>query len=40
MRKIGLEVPFTVELSQKLRVYGLVDDICLDLERLVNNVWK
>lgn len=40
MRKIGLEVPFTVELSQKLRVYGLVDDIRLDLERLVNNVWK
>lgn len=40
MRKIGLEVPFTVELSQKLRVYGLVDDVCLELERLVNNVWK
>lgn len=40
MRKIGLEVPFEVELSQKLRVYGLVDEIYLDLERLVDNVWK
>lgn len=40
MRKIGLEVPFAVELSQKLRVYNLVDKIDLDLERLVDEVWK
>lgn len=40
MRKIGLEVPFSVELSQKLRVYGLVNGIFLDLERLVDEVWK
>jgi energy-coupling factor transport system ATP-binding protein len=40
MRKIGLEVPFAVELSQKLRVYGLLDKIYLDVERLVDEVWK
>lgn len=40
MRKIGLEVPFAVELSQKLRVYGLIDKIYLDIERLVDEVWK
>lgn len=40
MRKIGLEVPFAVEFSQKLRLYGLADDICLDLERLVDKIWK
>lgn len=40
MRKIGLEVPFSVELSQKLRVYKLVDKIHLNLERLVDEVWK
>lgn len=40
MRKIGLEVPFAVELSQKLRVYNLVNKIDLDLERLVDEVWK
>lgn len=40
MRKIGLEVPFAVELSQKLRVYNLVNKIDLDIERLVDEVWK
>lgn len=40
MRKIGLEVPFSVELSQKLRVYKLVDNVHLNLERLVDEVWK
>lgn len=40
MRKIGIEVPFMVELSQKLKLYGLVDDIELDMERLVSKLWK
>ena len=40
MRKIGLEVPFTVELSKKLKLYNLVSNIKLDLESLVNELWK
>ncbi len=40
MRKIGLEVPFTIELSQKLRVYNIIDGLELDLERLVSKIWK
>lgn len=40
MRKIGLEVPFAIELSQKLRVYNVIDDLELDLERLVSKIWK
>ena len=40
MRKIGFEVPFAVELSQKLRVYNIVDELNLDLERLVSLIWK
>lgn len=40
MRKIGLEVPFSIELSQKLRVLGVLDDLTLDLERLVSKLWK
>ena len=40
MRKIGLEVPFSVELSKKLKLYNLVSDIKLDLEGLVNELWK
>lgn len=40
MRKIGLEVPFAIELSQKLMVFGLIDDLELNLERLVSKLWK
>lgn len=40
MRKIGLEVPFAIELSQKLKVYDIIDDLELDLERLVSKIWK
>lgn len=40
MRKIGLEVPFGVELSQKLKVYNIIDNLELDLERLVSLIWK
>ncbi len=40
MRKIGLEVPFEIELSQKLRVYNIIDELELDPERLVSLIWK
>ena len=40
MRKIGLEVPFMLEFSKKLKVYNLLDYIELDPERLVDLLWK
>lgn len=40
MRKIGLEVPFGIELSQKLKVYNIVNELEIDLERLVSKIWK
>lgn len=36
----GLELPFVVDLSYKLKYYGLVDDIVLDMDELVNIIWK
>lgn len=40
MRKIGLEVPFSVELCQKLNLVGLLDGIELDLEKVADKLWK
>ena len=40
MRKIGLEVPFMIELSKKLSLYGILEDLELDFESLVNKIWK
>ena len=36
----GLELPFVVDLSYKLKYYGLVDDIVLDIDELVDKIWK
>lgn len=36
----GLELPFIVDLSYKLKYYGMVEDIVLDMDELVNIIWK
>lgn len=36
----GIEVPFIVDLSNKLKLYGLVDKIHFNMEELVNTIWK
>lgn len=38
--RIGIEVPFMMDLSIKLKLYGLVDHIILDMDEMVNTLWK
>lgn len=40
MKKLGLDLPFIVELATKLKLYGLVDDIELNIDKLVDKLWK
>ena len=40
INKAGLELPFMMDLSVKLRDYDLIKDIELDMEKMVNNLWK
>lgn len=40
MKKLGLDLPFTVDLATKLKLYGLIDDIELDMDKLVDKIWK
>lgn len=40
LNKIGLEVPFIIDLSVKLRDYELIDKIPLDQGELINKLWK
>ena len=40
INKIGLELPFMVDLSVKLTDYELLDNIELDIERMVDSLWK
>lgn len=38
--KLGIDLPFMVKLSQKLKYYNLIDDIVLDMDKLVDIIWK
>ncbi len=40
LNRIGLEVPFMIDLSVKLRAYELISDIELDQDRMVDILWK
>ncbi len=40
LKRIGLELPFMVELSLLLKDYELVNKIYLDKESLVSDLWK
>jgi len=38
--RIGLNLPFMVDLSIKLKLYGLIDHMILDMDEMVNALWK
>lgn len=39
-KKLGLEIPFMIDLSKKLMFYGLIDNIIYDMDEMVNTLWK
>ena len=40
LNRLGLELPFMVDLSLKLKFYDLLDEIIIDMDRMVNELWK
>lgn len=40
LTKLGLELPFMVDLSLKLKFYDILDDVEIDMDRMVNKLWK
>ena len=40
LNKVGLNLPFIVDLCVKLKDYNLIKDIELDMDKLVNILWK
>lgn len=40
LKKIGLNLPFMVDLSNKLSYYGLIDKTMLNMENMVDKLWK
>jgi len=40
LNRLGIELPFEVELSIKLKLYGLIDNIIPNIENLVDELWQ
>ena len=40
LNRIGLDMPFIIDLSSKLRLYGLIDELYVDMDKLVNDIWE
>ena len=40
MKKLGLDLPFLVDLASRLKLYGLLEDIELDMDKMVDKLWK
>lgn len=39
-KSCNLDLPFMASLSLKLKYYGLVDELVLDMNKMVNKLWK
>lgn len=40
LKKMGLDLPFMIDLSRKLKYYGLVDGDIISMNEMVNHLWK
>lgn len=40
LKKAGLELPFLADLSIRLMYYGILDHMILDMNEMVNAIWK
>ena len=40
INKIGLKIPFMIDLSVKLQDYDLISKMTLDMNGMVNKLWK
>lgn len=40
LKRLGIGLPFYVDLSIQLKLYGLIDDVHLSKEKLVGALWK
>lgn len=40
LNRLGINLPFEIELSIKLKLYGIIDEIIPNIEMLVNTIWQ
>ncbi len=40
LNRLGICLPFEIELSIKLKLYGIIDNLIPDVEKLVDTIWR
>lgn len=40
LNRLGICLPFEIELSIKLKLYGIIDNLIPDVEKLVDTIWQ
>ena len=40
LKRLGVHLPFIVDLSILLKDYGMIDELCINKERIVDLLWK
>ena len=40
LNKLGISIPFEIELSIKLKLYGLVDKLYTNINEMVDDIWQ
>lgn len=40
LNRLGIEVPFIIDLSSKLKLYGLIEGLYIDIDKLVDDIWE
>lgn len=40
LNKVGIDIPFEIELSIKLKLYGLIDKIYTNTNEMVDDIWE
>ncbi len=40
LTRLGLELPFMIDLSIKLKFYNLIDEVITDMDQMINILWK
>ena len=40
LNRLGIELPIEIELSIKLKLYGLLDELIPDVEKMVDTLWQ
>ena len=40
LTKKGIKLPFIIDLSHKLKLYNLINEVVFDMDEMVDKIWQ